>query len=427
MKVNLINLMMAFSVVFYPICNSASANISEKFEFGVCTHVAQQKYNSQRVVGLMSEIGATSFRDEYYWSRLERTPNQFSNAQVVDGVPLLINESSRRGANSLILLSYGNSLYDDGGLPRTESYQEAFARYASFVASSFKGKVKYYEVWNEWNIGKGSGGKAAYGQPAEYASLLKKVYLAIKAADKDAIVLGGSMTNLDSKWMSDFLDTGSDKYMDGIALHPYNYFSKKNKPEDVISWLDKMKLLQVKKHLDIPMYITEIGWPSYIGMYGATDKMSSNYLIRFFSLASSRKFVKGVWWYDLVNDGSNLFNKEDNFGLFDARFDRKNQAVAFKFVTDVIGKSDLVSEVKVPSGLRAVQLVADKSTRYLLWSESDSQRVRINFTERFSVTEINNGALSGAVTNYDKTSSTLEIGPSPVLVVGDGEMTVTPE
>ena len=37
---------------------------------------------------------------------------------------------------------------------------------------------------------------------------------------------------------------------------------------------------------------------------------------KFMFLAKSRPFIKGIWWYDSINDGDDRTNKEHNFGFY---------------------------------------------------------------------------------------------------------------
>ncbi|MEW1833306.1 hypothetical protein, partial [Streptomyces sp. NPDC088196] len=55
---------------------------------------------------------------------------------------------------------------------------------------------------------------------------------------------------------------------------------------------------------------------------------------QYLEIAGSMPFVKGVWWYDLKDDGNDKNNKEHNFGIL------KNDLTEKK-VADVFTKSKL--------------------------------------------------------------------------------------
>ncbi|MFO1386101.1 MAG: hypothetical protein U1F55_07935 [Chitinivorax sp.] len=406
-------------LVAYPNISGAGV-VPDQLELGVCTHLAQQKHSSDSYFRIFNEIGATSFRDEYYWSRVEKRAGELSNPPVLNEVVKAIHRAPADAIKPLVVLSYGNFVYDAGGLPVAEEYQLAFSRYASFVANNFKGKARYYEVWNEWNIGKGSSPKANYGDPADYARLLKKTYSAIKAVDGDAIVLGGSVTNWDSKWISGFISAGGAQYADGVAVHPYNYYSPKRAPEDVIYWLDSLHHLLDKNALKIPIYVTEIGWPSYIGLNGVTPSVAADYVVRFISLAATRKFIKGVWWYDLVNDGGNLFVHEDNFGLYKPDLEEKPQAIAFRKISSLLSESSWVRLIKPTKTAYIVEFSSPRKKSWLLWSQVGSgESIAIKTNKDALPTKFVAGEDSSIGVVFGGQRKNIVIGVSPVLISGD--------
>ncbi|GAB2573501.1 hypothetical protein ISP15_04500 [Dyella jejuensis] len=51
--------------------------------------------------------------------------------------------------------------------------------------------------------------------------------------------------------------------------------------------------------------------------FARNDALSAiDYLARFMALARASRYVRGVWWYDLIDDGSDPDNRENRFGLF---------------------------------------------------------------------------------------------------------------
>ncbi|TYX10770.1 cellulase family glycosylhydrolase, partial [Klebsiella pneumoniae] len=130
------------------------------------------------------------------------------------------------------ILDYGNKNYNNGGYPANEQDIAAFAKYAKWVASNYKGQVKYYEIWNEWTVGTGMKGKGEIPPPQIYLELVKKTSQAIKSVDPSAIILAGSFNPLsptgrrlnisDSDWFMILINEGILNYIDGISIHPYS-------------------------------------------------------------------------------------------------------------------------------------------------------------------------------------------------------------
>lgn len=296
---------------------------------GVSTHIGQSKQRADFVHDSLGELGLNSFRDEYSWNKVERIKGVLKAPASLMEMDRAIDLSRDKLIEPLLVLDYGNSNYDGGDFPVSVSARQGFLRYVSFVVSRFKGKVRYYEVWNEWNIGIGLPARLKRkGAANEYCLLLQDTYSLIKSIDRDAVVIGGSVANKDNGWIRQLLEAGCLKYMDGFSVHPYNFSEgSKATANEVVKYIDQLnELLSLyNKGADFPVYITEIGWPSHIGPYGRSQKAAAEELVAFISEIDKRAYVRGVWIYDLVDDGSNPFDKEHNFGLFNSQLVRKKQ------------------------------------------------------------------------------------------------------
>ncbi|HBV9505161.1 TPA: hypothetical protein MD974_005329, partial [Klebsiella pneumoniae] len=106
--------------------------------------------------------------------------------------------------------------------------------YVEWTARHLKGKVKYYEIWNEWTIGTGikKDGKIPPSVD-DYYNLVKLTSATIRKEDPNAIILAGSINPLsdkprfigvsDEQWITALIKKGMLEYIDGISLHPYSY------------------------------------------------------------------------------------------------------------------------------------------------------------------------------------------------------------
>jgi hypothetical protein len=268
-----------------------------------------------------------------------------------------VTDAAKQGRRPLLILDYGNKLYDDGGQIRSPEGIAAYVRYVRFVVRYFRGRVDQFEVWNEWNIGSGGTDaqkSARYGSPQEYAALLRAAYTAIKVENPSATVIGGAFAGYDYKWIDAFGHAGGFNSLDGFSIHPYVFSEGQRVPQaptglGVVTGLAHMqlavcardaradtpfkpspgtpesaikKLDDLKARIDllapgknVRLYITEEGWPVHTGPHGVSDETAAAYLQRFMLLAKSRTWIAGVWWYDLFDDGDDAENKEHRFGL----------------------------------------------------------------------------------------------------------------
>ena len=56
-----------------------------------------------------------------------------------------------------------------------------------------------------------------------YTDLLRRVYLAIKAVDPDAQVVGGGLVGYHPDFINGMMDAGAGDWMDYFSYHPYVY------------------------------------------------------------------------------------------------------------------------------------------------------------------------------------------------------------
>ena len=127
-------------------------------------------------------------------------------------------------------LCYGNGLYDDDakkifgavGCPpvKSEEAKIAWSNYVNAVAKRYKGKVEYYEVWNEpdgfWCWKHGVSAK-------EYGNLVIDTSKAVKAADPDAKIIGGCVCYRKVDYLNAEFMTGMGDYIDAVSFHEYTH------------------------------------------------------------------------------------------------------------------------------------------------------------------------------------------------------------
>ncbi|MCP4357801.1 MAG: glycoside hydrolase family 5 protein [Chloroflexi bacterium] len=81
---------------------------------------------------------------------------------------------------------------ETGSLAPPDNYQD-FADFATAVATRYKDRITYYQIWNEPN-GNEEWGRHQPVNPEQYTQFLCLAYEAIKTADPNAVVLAGALT-----------------------------------------------------------------------------------------------------------------------------------------------------------------------------------------------------------------------------------------
>jgi hypothetical protein len=310
---------------------AAPAHAEEQpFIAGVGTHFAQAPQTSLLGLSQLRKSAFTSLRDEVYWEKVETLPGYLA-------VPLhwtqFIDDAQSQGLQVLLVLDYGNRLYDHGDKPRSPPAIAAFARYAGTLAAKFRGKVRFYEVWNEWNNGLGH---TTPSTMQDYLPLLHASSAAIRAADPHAHVLADGILWSDGKpgVFAQAVQAGALRDADGVTLHPYFYNrGTDHRPEAWASYVQDVETQMRAANGDkqVTLYITEVGWPSSTAPGGISPALQAAYAARVYLLSKTMPFVAGLWWYDLRDDGVNPGNDQENFGLVRHDFTPKP---AFTAVTD---------------------------------------------------------------------------------------------
>lgn len=303
-------------------CNISNASA---FEFGIGTHIANYKESSDFYINKVKSYGFNSVRDELYWNDLEKQDGVFSIPENRTKTDHYFKKLQSNNVSALLVLDYGNNLHTKGGFPANNQQIEKFASYAAWVANRYKGKVRYYEVWNEWYLGTGISSwflKKAKPDDTTYFKLIKATSEAIKRIDPDAKVIAGSFNPLKTQevaWFDHIIDLGVLQYIDGISVHAYSYGNKNTElrtPEGNLAALDRYdKHIKSKTGKDIDLYITEIGYPTNKKSGGVDPIVAAQYMIKYTLLAKERDYIKGVWWYTLMNSADNSSNRESNFGI----------------------------------------------------------------------------------------------------------------
>lgn len=107
-----------------------------------------------------------------------------------------------------------------------------YANFAATVASRYRGRIRYYQIWNEPNIYPEWGEQMV--SPEGYTELLCAAYEAITAVDPDAVILSGALaptSELTGRDMNDYIflqrmyDAGAGDCFDILSVQGYGLWS----------------------------------------------------------------------------------------------------------------------------------------------------------------------------------------------------------
>jgi hypothetical protein len=173
-----------------------------------------------------------------------------------------MTECADNGINVVLVLAYGNWLYSRQGRRAhekqiwvvpfewpppptdTDEHFEAWLRFVRTMVRHFKGRIRYYEIWNEqngnWNAERHTSSKTDEAI-SEYCRLVKETARVIREEYREAKVMLGSTSGFDSAYMTACLKQGVGPLLDVIPWHPF-YGTQQDQPQfrsyrqDVRAW-----------------------------------------------------------------------------------------------------------------------------------------------------------------------------------------------
>lgn len=406
------------------------------FEVGIGMHVRTYPNDPGYYLDKIKSAGFTSFREDYPWQLVELQKGTYSNNSYLQKVDTAFNDGEKYGLSSVLILDYSNKNYDSYGYPNTDAAIEGFANYAYWTAKRFSGKVKYFEIWNEWLYKTGIQVRGAVPPPPEvYAKLVIATAKAVKKANPDAIIITGSFSPFSTRdvaWFDKVIDAGVLNYIDGISLHAY---TPSGSSGDIITAEGNLQLIDAyEKHVtqktgkkNVPLYITELGFPTYSGKDGLRADKVAQYVMKYTLLAQTRSYIKGVWWYDLIDDGTSTNNKEHNFGFFTRMESPKESVSAIEKITQLTRNYSIQDIKKSSDGTNIVTLKNKGENKFatIYWKEdkpaknkSGIQKLMQSFSTKDNSDKVN--FLNAPSVN----STTPKASSTPTIIYSDNEPAV---
>ncbi len=172
----------------------------------------------RRELEVLRQAGVGLIRQEFNWAEFEpldpdEHPELGQDAWVK--YDHIVEAARDAGIEILARLDRAPSWATPGFDPRENPWMQAppadnadFARFAGELAARYRGKVRYYQVWNEPNLFGEWGGQPP--NPADYLAMLRAVGGAIREADPEArIVLAG---------LAPTIETGPENLSDLLFL-----------------------------------------------------------------------------------------------------------------------------------------------------------------------------------------------------------------
>lgn len=351
-----------------------------EFHVGVGTHFGLSRTEAGVMAAWSRGSGMRSTRDEMYWKETETVDGtllmRYGAAQTLSTWNNLVAEASasiQTTPTNMLILGYGNPRYDGGGQPSSDAAINAYGRYAAWATANTAALRPVLEIWNEWNIKAGAmSGVGAQGGARDYVRLAAKAYQQIKAVDATRqVVVGALADDPNWAWTSEAIEAGLLSYADGFSVHLYNHCMNPAKvgADEAIGRLDALRgVLDAAGRTTMPIYVSEVGWPTHTGACAVTEADAAVHSVRFLLEASTRAWVRGVWYYGLQDTGTDQNNWNHHFGLYRLDGSEKASGCALRQVSRAI--ADRPNSIARKNGASAAIFKGATGNLLAVWSDS---------------------------------------------------------
>ncbi len=213
--------------------------------FGVNVFLEQEVEPAKReqAVRMAAEAGFHWLRQEFPWEDIEihgkgdfEDRRHWPYRSAWEKYDQIVDLAERYGMELIVRLSnppaWTRAEGDAAGSFAPPDRYEDFGDFVAAVVSRYRGRIRYYQIWNEPNIYPEWGERPV--NPEEYVELLKIAYTRAKAADPDVVIISGALAStieLGPRDMNDFVflqrmyDAGAAPYFDILAMQGYGLWS----------------------------------------------------------------------------------------------------------------------------------------------------------------------------------------------------------
>lgn len=277
-------------------------------------------------------LGVDWVRTNFWWDLAQRTPDGSYNWSKMD---LVVDTAAQHGIKVIGEFNGAPSWIDpklDSGYDRAE-----FRDYAVEAVRHFKDRVDHWEVWNEQNMHN--------IKPADYASLLKTIYPAIKAVDADATVITGGLAATPQTgngligavdYLEGIYENGAAGYFDAVGFHPYTYplLPSSDKPWNGWQIMEDgiYPTMIANGDGDLKVWMTELGAPTSGGGHEVSQAFQAKIISEAADLASNTDWAGPIMWYSYKDRGGSHSDKENWFGIVGPGGQRKDAYYTYKSI-----------------------------------------------------------------------------------------------
>jgi hypothetical protein len=321
--------------------------------------------SADREIQLAAAIHAKAVRVEVPWSALEPLGAGRVDPRALGFTDRLVDNAAADGIRVLMLVddtpcwaSSAPARLARKCMPQRPSAASSwppanpsdYAAIVGFLAARYGTRLAAIEVWNEPDQAN-EDYFAGPDKPHRYAAILRAAYAAIKQANPQVPVLGGSIVGSNGAFLRALYAAGIKGYYDGLAVHYYHL---------TLASLRSIREVQLANGDSKPLWLDEFGWTSCWPHYKVeqeqacvSEQTQAQNLTDIFRTLARTPFVAAEFVYKLQS------SKREDFGVLSATGGRKPAFAALsKVLTSPFGS---VSPVKLNLRRQGASIIASGS------------------------------------------------------------------
>ncbi|QSV44856.1 glycosyl hydrolase [Geobacter benzoatilyticus] len=267
------------------------------------------------------------------------------------------------------------SVYGKSGIAAEPVNIELWKRYVRKIVERYRGRIKYYEIWNE------PAEKGFFsGDIITLVKMTKEAHAIIKSVDPAARIVCPPSTAKKNgiAWLDEFLRLGGGDYIDIVGYHLY----VPGKPELMVKVIRHVKNIMGKHNVVKPIWNTETGWSRNVAIPPGSD---AAYVARSYIINWSEG-VERFFWYSWDNTNWVSINMINNYGGL------TDSAIAYGTIQKwLVGTRMLSCTSSKNQTWECVLLNKDNSLAKILWTEEGQTEYLFNDNIRIDYIENLNG------------------------------------
>lgn len=334
---------------------------AEGFLFSICTHTERWPEDDQVKEVLAAGLcGAKVIRTGHGWGSVEPQKGQFDFARL----DALMQRYNDQGMELQLLLGFTarwaakqeflNAADWRDWAMNAPADMDGWETYCRKMAEHYRDRVRYWEVWNEPDIG------FFRGTLDEYLEMLKRANRAINGVDpKLEVMTGGFAAYYRNPSFVEAVVVGAQQDYDVLAWHRHGPFDGFQQEVD-----GPVAAMRAKLNPPKPLYFNETAMHST----GGQEKMQAEQLVKKLTFAWSRGAI-GYTWYDLRNDGYDPTDAEHNYGMVTNDFYPKAVYPTYNTLAKHLTGKQFAHQLDLGPARWAFSFTGDGQTVIAAWDE----------------------------------------------------------